>query len=152
MIDIPLQLPSNHTPNLTPTPRTQPSLTIQFIIPLLIQHQLLPRPQSKIMLPILRQIRRLEPCAVALPGDLTRRTGRRNDMQQCDHALADQKEYADGATSTLGLGDVLVAATELAVAFAADGLRAEDVAAEEAERWICEVLAGCWAATLVRQV
>ena len=73
-------------------------------------------------------------------------------MQKRNHALTDEEEHADRAATAFRLGDVAVTSPEIAVTLAAHGLRAENVATQQAQRRICQVAAAGRAAAVVRQV
>jgi hypothetical protein len=100
---------------------SQPDLSHQFVIPLLVQEQLMVPSKRRIRLTMTIQVRRV------------RETAAHGLVQEEHHALADVDENANAAAALL---HVLPAAAALAVlgAFhAARRLRAEDGGAEEAD-------------------
>ena len=106
----------------------QPHFPHQLIIPPLIQEQLMVSPQRRIRLTVLVQIRSMRETAVT------------RSMREQYHALPHVQEDADAAATLL---HVLVAAAFVLVLHAAHSLRAEYVAAEEADGGICDFFAGC---------
>lgn len=79
---------------------------------------------------MLIQVRRVRITPIARP------------MREEHHALANIDEEADFATA---FAHVPVAAAFVLVFHAADGLGAEDLAAEEADGWVGDFFAGRWA-------
>ena len=109
---------------------TQPHLTHQFVVPLLVQEQLVMASERGIRLAVAVEVRRVGEAAA------------HRLVQEEYHALADVDEDADAAAALLHVLPAAAALVVLGALHAAGGLRAEDGGAEEADGRVGDFLAG----------